>query len=136
MIFKVFRYISFCVSSVDQHSVHSPFVYKLLTDCIYKMDKKLFLKDISILEKSILHKYQDEFKVNYVNNIFAENISEFITKGDRIIITKNIRNKNQYYHWKKIIGENKIKVSLDFYYFGIIINKSKNLQKQDYQIRL
>ena len=136
MIFKVFRYISFCVRSVDQHSVHSPIVYKLLTECIYKMDKKLFLKDMSILEKSILHKYQDEFKVSYVNNIFAEDISEFITKRDRIIIIKNIRNKNQYYHWKKIIGDNKIKVSLDFYYFGIIINKSKNLQKQDYQIRL
>ena len=136
MIFKVFRYISFCVSSVDHHSVHSPIVYKLLTDCIYKMDKKLFLKDMSILEKSILHKYQDEFKVSYVNNIFTEDISEFITKRDRIIIIKNIRNKNQYYHWKKIIGDNKIKVSLDFYYFGIIINKSKNLQKQDYHIRL
>ncbi|MDG1219031.1 MAG: hypothetical protein P8N08_02535 [Flavobacteriaceae bacterium] len=100
------------------------------------MDKKLFLKDMSIVEKSILHKYQDEFKVSYVNNIFAEDISEFITKGDRIIVIKNIRNKNQYYHWKKIIGDKKIKVSLDFYYFGIIINKSKNLQKQDYQIRL
>ena len=136
MIFKVFRYISFCVNSVDQHSIHSPIVYKLLTDCIYKMDKKLFLKDMSIVEKSILHKYQDEFKVSYVNNIFAEDISEFITKGDRIIIIRNIRNINQYYHWKKIIGDKKIKVSLDFYYFGIIINKSKNLQKQNYQIRL
>ena len=75
MIFKVFRYISFCVSSVDHHSVHSPIVYKLLTDCIYKMDKKLFLKDMSIVEKSISNKYQDEFKVSYVNNIFTEAIS-------------------------------------------------------------
>ena len=84
MIFKVFRYISFCVNSVDQHSVHSPIVYKLLTDCIYKMDKKLFLKDMSIVEKSILHKYQDEFKVSYVDNIFAADISEFTTKGDTV----------------------------------------------------
>jgi hypothetical protein len=91
---------------------------------------------MSIVKKSILHKYQDEFKVSYVNNIFAADISEFTTKGDKIIIIKNIRNKNQYYHWKKIIVDKKIKVSLDFYYFGIIINKSKNLQKQDYQIRL
>jgi hypothetical protein len=52
MIFKVFRYISFSVSSVDQHSVHSPIVYKLLTDCIYKMNKKLILKDMSIVKKA------------------------------------------------------------------------------------
>ena len=136
MIYKVFRYVSFFVSSIDQYSVHSPIVFKLLIECIYKLDKKLILKDLSILEKSIRDIYLDEFEVNYIDNILSINISEFALKGDRIIIIKNIRNKNEYYLWKKIILDNKIKVSLDFYYFGLIINKSKNLQKQDYQIRL
>ena len=136
MIYKVFRYVSFFVSSIDQYSVHSPIVFKLLIECIYKIDKKLILKDLSILEKSIRDIYLDEFEVNYIDNILSINISEFALKGDRIIIIKNIRKKNEYYLWKKIILDNKIKVSLDFYYFGLIINKSKNLQKQDYQIRL
>lgn len=136
MIYKVFRYVSFFVSSIDQYSVHSPIVFKLLIECIYKLDKKLILKDLSILEKSIRDIYLDEFEVNYIDNILSINISEFVLKGDRIIIIKNIRKKNEYYLWKKIILDNKIKVSLDFYYFGLIINKSKNLQKQDYQIRL
>ena len=136
MIYKVFRYVSFFVSSIDQYSVHSPIVFKLLIECIYKLDKKLILKDLSILEKRIRDIYLDEFEVNYIDDILSINISEFALKGDRIIIIKNIRKKNEYYIWKKIILDNKIKVSLDFYYFGLIINKSKNLQKQDYQIRL
>ena len=136
MIYKIFRYVSFFVSSIDQYSVHSPIVFKLLIECIYKLDKKLILKDLSILEKSIRDIYLDEFEVNYIDNILSINISEFALKGDRIIIIKNIRKKNEYYLWKKIILDNKIKVSLDFYYFGLVINKSKNLQKQDYQIRL
>lgn len=136
MIYKVFRYVSFIVSSIDQYSVHSPIVFKLLIECIYKIDKKLILKDLSILEKNIRDIYLDEFEVNYIDNILSVNISEFVLKGDRIIIIKNIRKKNEYYLWKKIILDNKIKVSLDFYYFGLVINKSKNLQKQDYQIRL
>ena len=136
MIYKLFRYVSFFVSSIDQYSVHSPIVFKLLIECIYKLDKKLILKDLSILEKSIRDIYLDEFEVNYIDNILSINVSEFALKGDRIIIIKNIRKKNEYYLWKKIILDNKIKVSLDFYYFGLIINKSKNLQKQDYQIRL
>lgn len=136
MIYKVFRYVSFFVSSIDQYSVHSPIVFRLLIECIYKLDKKLILKDLSILEKRIRDIYLDEFEVNYIDNILSINISEFALKGDRIIIIKNIRKKNEYYLWKKIILDNKIKVSLDFYYFGLIINKSKNLQKQDYQIRL
>ena len=136
MIYKVFRYVSFFVSSIDQYSVHSPIVFKLLIECIYKLDKKLILKDLSILEKRIRDIYLDEFEVSYIDNILSINISEFALKGDRIIIIKNIRKKNEYYLWKKIILDNKIKVSLDFYYFGLIINKSKNLQKQDYLIRL
>lgn len=136
MIYKVFRYVSFFVSSIDQYSVHSPIVFKLLIECIYKLDKKLILKDLFILEKRIRDIYLDEFEVSYIDNILSINISEFALKGDRIIIIKNIRKKNEYYLWKKIILDNKIKVSLDFYYFGLIINKSKNLQKQDYQIRL
>jgi len=136
MIYKLFRYVSFFVSSIDQYSVHSPIVFKLLIECIYKIDKKLILKDLSILEKNIRDIYLDEFEVNYIDNILFVNISEFVLKGDRIIIIKNIRKKNEYYLWKKIILDNKIKVSLDFYYFGLVINKSKNLQKQDYQIRL
>ena len=136
MIYKLIRYVSFFVSSIDQYSVHSPIVFKLLMECIYKLDKKLILKNLFILEKSIRDIYLDEFDVNYIDNILSVNISEFTLKGDRIIIIKNIRNKNEYYLWKKIILDNKIKVSLDFYYFGLIINKSKNLQKQDYQIRL
>ena len=136
MIFKVFRYISFLVNSSNQHSVHSPTVYKLLTECIYKIDKKLVRRDLTSLQNSIMNIYQDEFQVDYIDNILLVNISEFVIKKDKIVLIKNIRNNNQYNFWKKLIRSNKIQVSIDFYYFGIIIVKNKKLQKQDYQIRL
>ncbi|MDC0552544.1 hypothetical protein OAO94_04585 [Flavobacteriaceae bacterium] len=136
MIFKVFRYISFLVNSSNQHSVHSPTVYKLLTECIYKIDKKLVKRDLISLQNSIMNIYQDEFQVDYIDNILLVNISEFVIKKDKIVLINNIRNNNQYNFWKKLIRSNKIQVSIDFYYFGIIIVKNKKLQKQDYQIRL
>ena len=136
MIFKVFRYISFLVNSSNQHSVHSPTVYKLLTECIYKIDKKLVKRDLISLQNSIMNIYQDEFQVDYIDNILLVNISEFVIKKDKIVLINNIRNNNQYNFWKKLIRSNKIQVSIDFYYFGIIIVKNKKLQKQDYQMRL
>ena len=136
MIFKVFRYISFLVNSSNQHSVHSPTVYKLLTECIYKIDKKLVKRDLISLQNSIMNIYQDEFQVDYIDNILLVNISEFVIKKDKIVLINNIRNNNQYNFWKKLIRSNKIQVSIDFYYFGIIIVKNKKLQKQDYKIRL
>ena len=71
MIYKLFRYVSFFVSSIDQYSVHSPIVFKLLIECIYKLDKKLILKDLSILEKRIRDIYLDEFEVSYIDNILS-----------------------------------------------------------------
>ena len=136
MIYKIFRYISFLVNSSNQHSVHSPTVYKLLTECIYKIDKRLISSELLILQNSITDMYQDEFQVDYIDNIQSVNINEFAIKEDKIVLIKNIKNKNEYYFWKKLISDNKIQVSLDFYYFGIIILKNKKLQKQDYQIRL
>ncbi len=136
MIYKIFRYISFLVNSSNQHSVHSPTVYKLLTECIYKIDKSLISSELLILQNSITDMYQDEFQVDYIDDIQSVNINEFAIKEDKIVLIKNIKNKNEYYFWKKLISDNKIQVSLDFYYFGIIIIKNKKLQKQDYQIRL
>ena len=136
MIYKIFRYISFLVNSSNQHSVHSPTVYKLLTECIYKIDKKFIMRDLFILQNSIKNIYQDEFQVDYIDNILSLNINEFAIKEDKIVIIKNINYKNEYCFWKKLIRNNKIQVSLDFYYFGIIIIKNNKLQKQDYQIRL
>ena len=136
MIYKIFRYISFLVNSSNQHSVHSPTVYKLLTECIYKIDKKLVRRDLTSLQNSIMNIYQDEFQVDYIDNILLVNISEFVIKKDKIVLINNIINNNQYNFWKKLIRSNKIQVSIDFYYFGIIIVKNKKLQKQDYQIRL
>ena len=136
MIYKIFRYISFLVNSSNQHSVHSPTVYKLLTECIYKIDKSLISSELLILQNSITDMYQDEFQVDYIDNIQSVNINEFAIKEDKIVLIKNIKNKNEYYFWKKLISDNKIQVSLAFYYFGIIIIKNKKLQKQDYQMRL
>ena len=132
MIFKVFRYISFLVNSSNQHSVHSPTVYKLLTECIYKIDKKLVKRDLISLQNSIMNIYQDEFQVDYIDNILLVNISEFVIKKDKIVLINNIRNNNQYNFWKKLIRSNKIQVSIDFYYFGIIIVKKRkqNLLRQ------
>lgn len=36
MLYQITSYIKFLVKSTNQHGVHSPFVYNLLTKCIYK----------------------------------------------------------------------------------------------------
>ncbi|MDY8137848.1 hypothetical protein [Aquimarina sp. 2201CG5-10] len=40
MFFKFIAYIKFLTKSTNQHGVHSPFVYNLVTKCFYNKEKK------------------------------------------------------------------------------------------------
>jgi hypothetical protein len=85
--------------------------------------------------------YEKQFSINTIENILSNKVSEVLEeyckkKEYTILLIKNIKLKNEYSGWKKLIKKNEIQVSIDFYYFGILILKVNKLQKQDYIIRL
>ena len=51
MLFRIKTYINFLLRSSNQHGVHSPFVYNLVTKCFYKPSDKNISKQISIWAK-------------------------------------------------------------------------------------
>ena len=54
MFFRFFQYVTFLLNSRNQHGVHSPFVYHLVTKCFYtKVDKK-HLKHYQEIQKNAL----------------------------------------------------------------------------------
>ena len=85
--------------------------------------------------------YEKQFSINTIENILSNKLSKILeeyyrNKENTILIIKNIKFKNEYSIWKQLIKRKEIQVSIDFYYFGIIILKVNKLQKQDYIIRL
>ena len=58
MIYKVLRFVSHIFNSSNQYSVHSPVVYKLLTECIYKEKKKILKKNIHFLNSRLINHYK------------------------------------------------------------------------------
>jgi len=141
MIYKVLRFVSHIFNSSNQYSVHSPVVYKLLTECIYKEERKILKKNIQFLNLRLVNLYKKQFLIHTIDNIFSNKVSEILEANGRkkentILLIKNIKLKNEYSCWKKLIMGKEIQVSIDFYYFGILILKVHKLQKQDYIIRL
>jgi len=55
MLFKIKSYLLFLIKSTNQHGVHSPFVYHLVTKCLYDRSKRESYKKI----QSILHENTD-----------------------------------------------------------------------------
>ena len=141
MIYKILRFVSHIFNSSNQYSVHSPVVYKLLTECIYKEERKILKKNIQFLNLRLVNLYKKQFLIHTIDNILSNKVSEILEANGRkkentILLIKNIKLKNEYSCWKKLIIGKEIQVSIDFYYFGILILKVHKLQKQDYIIRL
>tara|TARA_R110000868_G_scaffold12619_2_gene59960 strand:- start:15323 stop:16093 length:771 start_codon:yes stop_codon:yes gene_type:complete len=59
---QIIQYIKFLLKSTNQHGVHSPFVYKIVTECFY--DKRIYsdYKDILNYRKALL-KNETKIKV-------------------------------------------------------------------------
>ncbi len=53
-MYKIIQYIKFLFKSTNQHGIHSPFVYNLVTKCFYDNTKYAAYKDILKYKKSLL----------------------------------------------------------------------------------
>ncbi|AIZ41983.1 hypothetical protein M666_10550 [Cellulophaga baltica 18] len=158
------RYLFFLFSSTNQHGVHSPFVYTLVTKGLYKKDKYTSIKSLNTALKLI-----DYFKISEINlkdqnetfkalitekfpNIGLDNNSEsfiyldnlsdknvlFLKELERFnndtLIYINNINKN-YAHWQALITLEKIKVSIDTFHGGILFFRREQV-KEHFKIRI
>ena len=52
-MYQIIAYIKFLLKSTNQHGVHSPFVYNLLTKCFYKTEEKTAFKTVRAYIKEV-----------------------------------------------------------------------------------
>ena len=54
-MYLLIAYLKFLLKSTNQHGVHSPFVFRLLTQCFYKKEKSQAFQQIKAFRKEILN---------------------------------------------------------------------------------
>ena len=163
MFYRVISYLRFLLRATNQHGVHSPFVYKYITQCLYKKTTVKEPKCIIVLFKSIPYFNVHNTSVSDKNTRLVQKIAEqfpnlmfeqapfdliYLEKpsqsfldnknihNDTIVILNNIhQTKTNTAIWKNIILSTQLSVTIDLYNCGIVFFR-KEQAKEHFKIRI
>ena len=164
-VYSFFARIKFLLSATNQHGVHSPFIYNLVTKGLYTKGNKNSSKTENVLFKCIAYfNYRqiglvndsDELKIklstifqglNYNNIPFDLIYADITSKPFKSIATQNIhnssmlllegiyKNKQGTKRWEAIKKLEKVTVTVDLYYCGIVFFRREQT-KEHFKIRI
>jgi len=137
-----FDLICHYLTSNSRHGTHSPFVYKMADEVIYEKSKGGLKTNASnkmaykILIEEIIEYYTSASTIYLVNTeeYSLEDIIRLQREYDFIFfdaIYKNMQNKKK---WSALVADPNIVVTIDLFYFGIIISRNEQL-KENFKLR-
>lgn len=95
-MYQIIEYIKFIYKSTNQHGVHSPFVYKLITDCFYDTKKKEAY--------NIIQAYRNQlFKTKHTINVTDLGSGSRVFKSNQRPISKIAKNAGITYKRAKLL---------------------------------
>jgi len=165
MWFRFVSYLKFLAKSTNQHGVHSPFVFKYVTQCLYSKKRLHKNKSINVLLKTISYFNFDGVSVNnksirelvkqnfpevqfdkntvdllFINEMSASSFEKILSEGklhnDSLILIDSIyANRQNLAQWHQLIALPEITVSIDMYYCGLISIRREQV-KEHFRIRI
>ncbi|MBT8186035.1 MAG: hypothetical protein KJN76_14425 [Eudoraea sp.] len=165
MFFQIASRLRFLFSATNQHGVHSPFVFKYLTECLYskpliKGDKiaDILLKSIGYFKAKNLYisandplrilvlKHYPELRFSdppyemvYMDiidwSVFIEGGTEMIRNNSVILLSGLYKNSQSQIIWRAQTRSQLFNVSIDLFYCGLLFVR-KEQNKEHFKVRI
>lgn len=163
-LYQTVKHIKHRLKATNQHGVHSPFVFNLLTKCLYQKPKLHPVKHLDIVSKISRYFKVDSIsldeKLTEVKNIFNYTMDVHFNKkkpfdliylentdalrsintnavhNDSMIFIHHIhQNKAASNEWSEICAQKEYTVSIDLFYCGLLFFR-KEQEKEHFIIRI
>lgn len=151
---QIKSYIKFLIHSKDEHGVHSPFVFDLVTKCFYNSNfiventyfpttNKLILKTIHYLnlKNCVRFDVKEEVptkidgiivSIDLIEDFSIEKILPFCTNDTCIFIENIHQTKENLKVWRKLYKNNQITLSIETFNLGLLFIRKE--QKKEHFI--
>lgn len=153
-----FPYLKFLLKSTNQHGVHSPFVYDLVTKCFYGKTKypeltshnktqKLFLRIVDYFKPETIWEVNDTSVEKPFTETFDlvsfpqpdlknfEQLLPTLTNDSVWVFFKIHSNSENEKTWKEIKNHEKVTVTVDTFRLGLVFFR-KEQRKEHFTIRV
>jgi len=152
MLFRTKRFIKFLLQSTNQHGVHSPFVFGLITKCFYSTEKrKAYTQIRNLLDNNSNISYKNAKLLNRTPDYLAckkglvldedhqKMVSEIVRLDNTIKIDREFSTKHQYDLVYLTIAQLQKHISNETLFVNthndsVIIIPSKSFQKREVQL--
>ena len=155
-MFCFFQQISHFLRSNSRHGTHSPFVYALADQAVYRPAisvkkevkeletiplhyRNVLLRVLQYWNKEKVYDIKEESRTGDVLLIKAEQLSENIickhlTDQTILVVDGIYRSKRARYAWRCARQEDHVTVSVDLFHFGLLVNRPGQV-KEDFTLR-
>jgi len=135
-----FDLICHYLTSNSRHGTHSPFVYKMADEVIYKKKEDKVIIEEGHGAVCLINEIQEYYKPArciHLVDASAYSLSEIILlqkKYDFIFLSDIYKRREDKKKWSAIVADPNIVVTIDLFYFGVIISR-KGQVKENFKLR-
>ena len=145
LCFQTKAYWNFLLKSKTKYRIHSPFVYRLVTQCLENPSgfKKLSATDQMFQLKNYLLKSNSR-ESQVIEGLILESMDDFqvindfiqnSSEGSFLLIKKPHDNQTKEKLWKRLKTSHQLNVSIDLFFVGILFKRPQQVEEH-FRIRL